>query len=134
MAQSARYQKGAKNMEKIFGRPLKPGAMQGDFMKLTVENLFGDVWGRPGLKLEERSMITVAALAILGREAELKIHLFGARNLGISRKKAEEMMMHLAHYGGWPVAATGMRIVDEVYSKKLDKPTKATKPTKSKKK
>ncbi len=121
MATSARFKKGAEMMEKIFGRPLKPGAMQADFMKLTVENLFGDVWSRPGLKLQERSMITISALAIQGRETELKIHLFGARNLGITRKKVEEMMMHLAHYGGWPVAATGMRLVDEVYSKKLKK-------------
>lgn len=119
MAESERYKKGAEVMEKIFGRPLKPGAMQEDFMKLTVENLFGDVWSRPGLELQERSMITVSALAILGREAELKIHLFGARNLGISREKVEEMMMHLAHYGGWPVAATGMRLVDDVYSRDL---------------
>ena len=72
-----------------------------------------------GLALEERSMITLTALTVLGREAELKIHLFGARNLGIPREKIEEMMIHLAHYGGWPVAVSALRVVDHVYGKEL---------------
>ena len=61
-------------------------------------------------------MITLAALIVLGRENELRIHLRGARNLGFSREKLEEMMIHLAHYGGWPVAVSGFRALDEVWA------------------
>ena len=58
---------------------------------------------------------TVAALTVLGRENELRLHLRGALNAGLGRKQITEMMIHLAHYGGWPVGVTGLRIAKEVF-------------------
>ena len=87
MAKSERYQKGAAKMKELFGAEPQPGMMQEDFLNITVENLFGDIWNRPGLELRERSMITVAALTVLARERELKIHLRGALNAGISSRE-----------------------------------------------
>lgn len=115
MAESKRYLAGVEVMKKLFGRPPKQGSLPDGMYRTTVENLFGDVWTRPGLALEERSMITVAALTVLGRESELKIHLHGAKHLGIPREKVEETMLHLAHYGGWPVAVSALRVVERVY-------------------
>ena len=115
MAESERWQKGAAKMKELFGREPQPGTMQEDFLKITVENLFGDIWNRPGLELRERSMITVAALTVLARERELKVHLRGALNAGISREKINEIMIHLADYGGWPTGVNGLRIAKEVF-------------------
>lgn len=86
------------------------------FAGMTVEHLFGDVWTRPGLELRERSLVTVAALVALGRESEQRIHLRGALALGIPRVKLEELILHLAHYAGWPVAVGAFRVLDEVAS------------------
>lgn len=115
MAESERYKKGAAKMKELFGTEPRPGTMQEDFLNITVENLFGDIWGRPGLETHERSMITVAALTVLGRSPEMKVHIRGALNVGISREKIQEMMIHLAHYGGWPVGVNGLRIAQEVF-------------------
>jgi len=115
MAQSERYERGAARMKELFGAEPRPGTMHEDFLQITVENLFGDIWTRPGLELKERSMITVAALTVLARERELKVHIRGALNAGISREKINEMMIHLAHYGGWPVGVNGLRIAKEVF-------------------
>ncbi len=115
MAQSERYERGAARMKELFGAEPRPGTMHEDFLQITVENLFGDIWTRPGLELQERSMITVAALTVLARERELKVHIRGALNAGISREKINEMMIHLAHYGGWPVGVNGLRIAKEVF-------------------
>ncbi len=115
MAESERYKKGAAKMKDLFGAEPRPGTMQADFLNITVENLFGDIWGRPGLETHERSMITVAALTVLGRSPEMKVHIRGALNVGISREKIQEMMIHLAHYGGWPVGVNGLRIAQEVF-------------------
>ena len=49
-----------------------------------------------------------------GREAELRIHLNGALNLGIEREKLEAVLTHVAHYAGWPVAVSGFRVLEEV--------------------
>ena len=115
MSKSERYQKGAEKMKELFGGEPRPGSMHEDFLNITVENLFGDIWGREGLETKERSMITVAALTVLGRDPELKVHIRGALNLGISRDKINEIMIHLAHYGGWPVGVNGLRLAKQVF-------------------
>ena len=78
-------------------------------------HLFGDVWQGDGLSIEERSLITCVVLVAAGRDAELRLHLRGARNLGIERAKLEAMMIHVAHYAGWPAGASGLRTLDEVW-------------------
>ena len=80
MAESERWKKGAAKMKELFGREPQPGTMQEDFLQITVENLFGDIWNRPGLELKERSMITIAALTVLAREREMKVHIRGGLN------------------------------------------------------
>ena len=116
MSEQSRFEKGAAIISKLFGSAGGRTTLSEDFRKITVEHLFGSIWSRPGLELQERSMITLTTLFVLGREAELRVHLRGARNLGIPRGKIEEMLIHLAHYGGWPVAASGFRVLDEVFT------------------
>lgn len=81
----------------------------------TMAHLFGDVWQGEDLTLEERSLITCAVLVALGREAEQRLHFRGARNLGIERQKLEAMMTHVAHYAGWPVAVSALRVLGDVW-------------------
>ncbi len=120
MANSERHEKGVARMKELFGAEPRRGGMNSDFQDITIENLFGDIWTRPGLELRERSMITCAALTVLGREPQLKVHLRGALNVGISRDSINEIMIHLAHYGGWPVAVNGLRVAAEVFDE-IDK-------------
>jgi 4-carboxymuconolactone decarboxylase len=114
MAES-KAEKGMATLRKLFGAGVGGSTLPPAFAQMTVEHLFGDVWQRPGLAIEERSLLTCAVLIALGREAEQKIHFRGARNLGISRAKLEEVLIHVAHYAGWPVAASGSRVLDEVW-------------------
>lgn len=115
MAQSEWYEKGVARFKELFGVEPRTGALNEDFMQITMEHLFGNIWNRPELELRERSLITMAALTVLGRESELKTHMRGALNIGISKEKITEMMIHLAHYGGWPVAVNGLRVAREVF-------------------
>jgi 4-carboxymuconolactone decarboxylase len=107
--------KGAEVMEKLFGS--KPGKLPFPerFGRYTQEHLFGDVWQGEALALEERSLITCAVLTALAREPEQRVHFKGAKNLGIPREKLEEMITHIAHYGGWPVAVGALRSLDAVW-------------------
>ena len=111
---SEQYAAGVELRERLFGASTPTNPLAAEMMDITNEHLFGSVWTRPGLELRDRSMITVAALIVLGREAQLKVHLTGALNLGLSPETLSEMMLHLAHYGGWPVAMTALRILKEV--------------------
>lgn len=117
MARSERFDAGARILEKLFGRA-PAEAPRDDFGRITVEHLFGEVWNRPGLELRERSMVTVAALVALGREAELKLHVRGALNLGIPEESIREIILHLAHYAGWPAAVGSLRAAQEAFDAK----------------
>lgn len=111
-----RKERGEAIRQKLWkGQRAEPSPLLNDIMDVTVEHLFGDIWTRSGLKLRDRSMITVAALMVLVRPAQLKVHLKGALNVGVTRKEIKEMAIHLAHYGGWPAAMTAMSVVEEVF-------------------
>ncbi len=107
--------RGVARMKELFGDTVDPTPGRDDFMDITIGHLFGDVWTRQGLELRERSMITCVALTVMGKELQLKTHLRGAVNAGISHQAIEEMMIHVAHYAGWPAAVNGLRVAREVF-------------------
>jgi 4-carboxymuconolactone decarboxylase len=121
----SKIEKGQALVGKLFagaaGGPRVP--MPADFQRYSMEHLFGDVWQGKDLSLQERSLITCTVLVALNREHEERAHFRGARNLGIPRQKLEAMITHVAHYAGWPVAATAMRVLDETWSQ-MDKEAK----------
>jgi 4-carboxymuconolactone decarboxylase len=85
-----------------------------DFAKFLNEQVFGLFWTRPGLPTKTRSMITMAALMALGRGPELRIHMRGALNLGITKEEIKELIMHLSQYSGVPTAVEAIRVYREV--------------------
>lgn len=105
-------------MTRLFGRKPDRAYIPEEFFENTVERVYGELWGRPGLTIEERSMITVAVLAAQGKSFELGLHIRGAKNLGYSRQKLEEMMTHIAHYCGWPTALQGFKCIDQAFAPK----------------
>ena len=77
-------------------------------------NAWGDVWQRPGLELKTRSLVTVAMLAALGRQHELKGHVRGALRNGASVEEIQEVLLHAAVYCGVPCAVEAFRSAAEV--------------------
>lgn len=115
MADEERRQRGLELRRRLFG-PNDSPALDDPLIAVTVDHLFGDIWTRPGLELRDRSLITCAVLVALGKEAQLKVHLRGLLNQGLSQLAVEEMMIHLAHYSGWPTAVNGIRVAREVFA------------------
>jgi 4-carboxymuconolactone decarboxylase len=114
MADDDRMERGLELRRRLFGSGDAPN-LEDPLIEVTVEHLFGDIWTRPGLELRDRSLITCATLVALGKEAQLKVHLKGLLNQGVSELAVEEMMIHLAHYAGWPCAVNGIRVAREVF-------------------
>lgn len=110
-----RRQRGLEVRRKLFGDADAPN-LDDPLIEVTIDHLFGDIWTRPGLELRDRSLITCAVLVALGKEAQLKVHLRGLLNQGLSHAAVEEMMIHLAHYAGWPCAVNGIRVAREVFA------------------
>jgi 4-carboxymuconolactone decarboxylase len=90
-------------------RPRVPAAeLAPDFFGLVREFCFGMFWSRPGLAVRDRSLITVAMLAALGRHDELRGHLAGALNVGLSKEELVEVLMHVGVYAGVPAAVSAL--------------------------
>ena len=111
----SKAEKGAEVIERLFGGATRESPLPGEFRRMTVEHLFGDVWQGPELSIEERSLLTCTVLVALGREAEQRLHFRGARNVGIPRGKMEAMITHVAHYAGWPAAVSAFHVLQEVW-------------------
>ena len=47
-------EKGAAILQKLFAGAMPRTALPADFARMTVELVFGNLWSRPGLALEER--------------------------------------------------------------------------------
>ena len=96
-------------------RPGTPaGQLAPDYFDLVRKFCFGSVWSRPNLAVRDRSLVTVAMLAALGRREELSAHLRGALNVGISREELIEVLMQAGVYAGIPAGVTALTAAAEV--------------------
>ncbi|MGQ0432002.1 MAG: carboxymuconolactone decarboxylase family protein [Microthrixaceae bacterium] len=86
-----------------------------DFYRYVAESAFGMLWSRPGLAIRDRSLVTCAQLAALGKTEELKAHLRGALNVGISKEELVEVLMQTAVYAGVPAANEAIKTAAEVF-------------------
>ena len=101
-----KFRRGAAKFEEVIG--FAPPERGPEFLRLTVENLFADVWSREGLSVRDRRLLTLTVLAILGKESSLELHLKQALvREELTKREVEEVMIHLAHYAGWPVGQLG---------------------------
>lgn len=86
------------------------------FQELVTEYCWGAVWGRDGLTLKTRSMLTMAMLAVLNRPHELRTHVRAALTNGVTRDEIREIFMQLAIYAGVPAAVDSFRIAHETFA------------------
>jgi 4-carboxymuconolactone decarboxylase len=100
----------------ITDRLIAPEEIRDDWGVFIVDTVLDGVWSRGGgLSPRDRSLATCAALTALHRPNELRIHLERGLANGLSRREIGELIMHMAIYGGFPVAVEGMRIARELF-------------------
>jgi 4-carboxymuconolactone decarboxylase len=112
MTQDDLRRQGQEMYRRLFGR--ERGDPETAFDEVTLEHLFAKVWTREGLSTRDRSLITVSILAATARENELRTHLKGLANQGFGPREIVEVMIHVAHYAGWPAGNTGLRVAREL--------------------
>jgi 4-carboxymuconolactone decarboxylase len=89
-----------------------------DFQDLITRYAWGEIWTRPGLPPRTRSLITIAMLVALNRTEELRLHLRGAANNGVSVQEIKEVLLQAAIYCGVPAANTAFHLAAEVFTEK----------------
>lgn len=74
------------------------------FQQMITRFAWGELWGSQDLSVTQRSLITLAILAALGRDGELVLHLKTAHRTGVSEAELRQVLMHVATYAGVPAA------------------------------
>ncbi len=75
---------------------------------------YGDVWSRPQLDLRSRSLAMIGITATLNRQNELKVHVEGALNQGVSAEEIREVLLLVAMYAGLPASIDAHKSALEV--------------------
>ena len=119
-----RHESGLKTRREVLGAGYvdKSTAAVDDFNREFTELLntycWNDVWNRPGLDRKTRSMLNLAMLSALGKEHELKLHLNGALNNGLTKEQIKEVLLQVAIYCGVPAAVVSFRCAREVFKER----------------
>jgi len=119
-----RYDAGLKTRREVLGADYvdKSIASQDEFNRPLQELLntycWNDVWNRPGLPRKTRSMLNLAMLSALNKPHELKLHINGALNNGLTKGDIQEVFLQVAIYCGVPAAVESFRIAREVFKER----------------
>jgi len=90
-----------------FSRPMQ---------ELVTQYCWGEIWTRPELDRRTRSFLNLAMLTALNRPHEIKLHVLGALNNGLTRTEIREVFLQAAIYCGVPAGIDAMRAAKEVFA------------------
>jgi 4-carboxymuconolactone decarboxylase len=116
-------ERGMAKMQEVYGFTYDPADVEGPFVDVTVDHLFGSIWTREGLDVRERRMITIGALAALGLGNLLEIQFNSALANGeFTEDQVREIVVHLTHYVGWPRATSMNAAAEKVIAQRREDP------------
>jgi 4-carboxymuconolactone decarboxylase len=115
------FDKGLKTRREVLGADYVDNAIKGadafnmPMQELVTQYCWGDVWNRPGLDRKTRSLLNLAMLSALNRPHELKLHVRGAINNGLTKEEIQEVFLQVAIYCGVPASVDSFRVARETF-------------------
>ena len=123
---SEMFEKGIAKRRKVLGDEYVDKALASadefgaDLQKLITEYAWGEIWNKESLTDKERSMINLGMIAALNRPHELKLHIKGALNNGLTKDQIRDIFLQVTVYCGAPAGIDSMRLAREVFAE-IDK-------------
>ncbi|MDJ0851067.1 MAG: carboxymuconolactone decarboxylase family protein [Myxococcota bacterium] len=121
---NTRYERGLDVLSTL-GGSVETGRALADFLdtrgalgSFAIRIGAGEIWSRAQLSRRDRSLVVISFLTALGRELELRQHVAGGLNHGLSRDEIDEIMVQVCAYAGMPVALAGSTVVASVFAQR----------------
>lgn len=120
MNEHERYESGLKVRRQVLGDAHVEQSLANQtpfnspFQDLITRYAWGEIWTRPGLPRQTRSLITLAMLVALNRSDELRMHIRAAVRNGVTEDEIQEVFLQCAIYCGVPAANEAFRLAQEV--------------------
>ena len=116
------YEKGVQIRREVIGADYVDEQSADDFSReyhdILSEQVWGAVWGRPGLSRKQRVLLSLGMLAALKRDREFELHLTHALDNGVSTEEIKEALIHIGAYCGAPTGAAMFRIAGRIIGKR----------------
>lgn len=115
-----RYERGLGIRREVLGDAHVDRSLQGvsDFSRpvqeYVTQNVWGELWSRPGLDRRTRSLLNLVMLTALNRDHELAVHVRGAVTNGCTETEIQEALLQTAGYCGAPAALESFRVAERV--------------------
>jgi 4-carboxymuconolactone decarboxylase len=115
------YARGLRRRKKLFGeadverRMAAAGEFGAPLQNIINAYVYGDVWERPGLADDVRSLVMLGITAASNKPAEFRVHAKGALANGCSKAQVQGVLLLVAMYCGVPAAIETTRIAAEVF-------------------
>ncbi len=78
----------------------------------------GQMYAREKIPHKTRQLVTVAALTVLSRLEELRLHIQAALSVGCAPQEIAEVIFQTAIYGGMPATNQGLKTLKSVLEEK----------------
>jgi len=88
--------------------------------QLVTEYCWDEIWNRPGLSRRDRSLLNLGMISALNRQQELRAHVHGALNNGVTQAEITEIFLQSAIYCGVPAAIDSFRSAQHVLDEMAD--------------
>jgi 4-carboxymuconolactone decarboxylase len=115
------YARGLRRRKKMFGeadverRMAASGEFGAPLQNIINAYVYGDIWERPGLSNEIRSLVMLGITAASNKPGEFRVHAAGALANGCSREQVQDVLLLVAMYCGLPAAIETTRIAAEIF-------------------
>jgi 4-carboxymuconolactone decarboxylase len=115
------FEKGLKTRREVLGAEYVDASIKNadaftqELQELVTSYCWGDIWNRPGLDRRTRSFLNLAMLTALNRPHEIKLHVRGAINNGLTKEEIKEVFLQSAIYCGVPASLDSFRVAKEVF-------------------
>jgi 4-carboxymuconolactone decarboxylase len=115
------YQRGLAKRREVMGADFQGNfqdddELDQDWERYTLEYIWGSVWTRPGLDLQQRCICTLTALTLVGTEQSIRAYTRAALNVGLTQAQIKELFFHLNFYIGQSLSRRALGIAREVFS------------------
>ena len=125
-AEQGMFERGMKVRREVLGNAHVDRAIAGTteftapFQDFITRYAWGEIWSRPGLTRQERSIVALTVLAALQHEEELATHVKAALRNGLSEAQIQEVLLQVGLYAGVPVANRAFAIAKRALAEDRD--------------
>lgn len=107
------------NFRQLFkGEALPKTGSDTEMMAILQKYIFGEVFTIGNLDMKTREMITVVSLTVQQTLPQLKAHINGALNVGVTPTELKEAIYQCAPFIGFPKTLNALGVMNEVFTER----------------